>query len=682
MCQLLFVSHLFFGKKDMARVLIVDNLADSARLLAQEVEAQGYEVLTALGGPQALGIASAEHPDVILLDIAMPDMDGIEVCRRLQEDAHTRTIPIILVTETGPDENVIAGLHAGAVDYVSEPFNRHVLSARIRSALRVMESYEAVARTNQMLREEIVYRKETEDKAARFGRILECSLHEIYIFDAATYRFIQVNRGARENLGYSMDELRTLTPLDLKPQFTRESFERLVRPLLSGEQETLEFETVHQRKDGSTYPVDVHLQLTEYGPSRAFVAMILDATGRKLAEEALRKKDEELRQALKIEAVGRLAGGIAHEFNNLLQAISGYARLALVGVPPDEKPHQDLQQILKATDRATCLTRQLLDFSRHQQPDRKPVDPREVANDVADMVRPIIGERVTLETALDDSADWVCADVGQLSQVLVNLCLNARDAMPSGGRLTIGTNNVVVRGDNQWKYGDLPPGRYVLVSVTDTGCGMSVEVRERAFDPFFTTKEVGEGTGLGLATVYGIVQQHDGAILVESELGKGTSLRILLPAAEVEHQTQRPEPQEMAVLDGTETILMAEDEPLVRDIAVRILQSAGYSTITAANGEEALQLFEENRESISLVLLDAMMPKLNGHEVYQHIRKDDREIPIVFCSGYDPETARSELVTEEKLHMIQKPFDPDVLLGAVREVLDARVLCQPASTAL
>lgn len=666
----------------MARVLIVDDLADNPKLLAQEVDALGYEVLTALGGPQALGIASAEHPDVILLDVAMPEMDGIEVCRRLQEDAHTRTIPIILVSATGLDENVIAGLHAGAVDYVSEPFNRDVLSARIRSALRVMESCEAVTRTNQMLREEIAYRKETEDKAARFGRILECSLHEIYIFDAATYRFVQVNRGARENLGYSMDELRALAPVDLKPEFTLESFERLVEPLVNGEQEAIEFETVHRRKNGLMYPVEVHLQLTKYGPSEAFVAMILDVTGRKLAEETLRKKDEELRQALKIEAVGRLAGGIAHEFNNLLQAISGYARLAMADVPADEKPHRDLQQILKATNRATCLTRQLLDFSRHQKPDRKPVDPNEVANDVTDMVRPIIGERITLETALDDSVDWVCADAGQIAQVLVNLCLNARDAMPSGGRLTIGTRNETVGDGDRLKCGELAPGRYVLLSVTDTGCGMSAEVKERVFDPFFTTKEVGEGTGLGLSTVYGILQQHDGTILIESQPGKGTTFKVLLPAAEEERRAHHPEPQVTALLKGTETILLAEDEALVRDIAVRILQSAGYSTITAANGEEALQLFEENRESISLVLLDAMMPKLNGHEVYQHIRKDDGKIPIIFCSGYDPETARSELVTEESLCMIQKPFDPHVLLGAVREVLDGRVPCLPTSAAL
>ena len=542
------------------RVLIVDDVADNVKLLAQELQDQGYHVLTASSGRRALGIASAEHPDVILLDVVMPEMDGVEVCRRLQEDAHTRTIPIILVTSTGLDENVIAGLDAGAVDYVSKPFNRHVLAARIRSALRVTESLEAVTRTNQMLREEIAYRKET--------------------------------------------------------------------------------------------------------------------------EEAFHKKDEELRQALKLEAVGRLAGGIAHEFNNLLQAIGGYARMAMGSISPEETSHQDLQQILKATERAARLTRQLLDFSRHQRPDRKPVDPNEVVNNVRDMVHPIIGERVTLEAVLDDSVDLVCADAGQLAQVLVNLCLNARDAMPSGGQLTIETRNVRVDEDDQWTYGGLEPGRYVLLTVADTGCGMSAEVKERAFDPFFTTKEIGEGTGLGLATVYGIVQQHDGMILVDSTPGKGTSFRILVPATKEELPAVQHEPAKTMSWEGTETILLAEDESLVRDIAERILQSAGYSTITARNGEEAVQLFQENREAISLVLLDAMMPKLNGHEVYQRIRKDDRETPIIFCSGYDPETARSELVTEESLRMIQKPFEPGDLLSAVREVLDNRMPCQPAMAAL
>jgi len=259
----------------------------------------------------------------------------------------------------------------------------------------------------------------------------------------------------------------------------------------------------------------------------------------------------------------------------------------------------------------------------------------------------------------------------------VNLCLNARDAMPSGGQLTVETKNEVVGDDEGWKYGDLSPGHYVLLGVSDTGCGMSAEVRERAFDPFFTTKEIGEGKGLGLATVYGIVRQHDGTVLVDSEPGKGTSLKVLLPAAQEEHKT----PLETTI-PGEETILVAEDESLVRDVAVRILQSAGYSTITAANGEEALQLFDKHRESVSLILLDAMMPRLNGHEVYQKIRKDNNDIPIVFCSGYDPETARSQLGTEEKLCMIQKPFEPGGLLSAVRDVLDGRVPHQPVASAL
>ena len=660
----------------MARILIVDDVEVNLNMLRCELEAQGYEVLTATTGRQALGIASAEHPDVILLDVMMPGMDGIEVCRRLREDAHTRTIPVILVTAKGLDESVIAGLDAGAVDYVPKPFNSQVLAARIRTALRIKHSYDAVARTNEMLREEIAYRKRTEDQLARFGRILECALNEIYIFDAQTYRFLQVNRGARENLGYSMEELRNLTPLDLKPEFTPESFAKLLEPLRRGEQETVDFETVHHRKDGSTYPVEMHVQPASYGESDVFVAIALDITERKRAAEALRRKDEELRQAQKLEAVGRLAGGIAHEFNNLLQVIAGYTRFAITSLAEVPEVRRDLEQVLKAADRAANLTRQLLDFSRHRTADCKPVNPNKVVESLERMVRPLLGETITLDLAIEKDVAMINADTSQLEQMLLNLCLNARDAMPEGGRLRIQTENVVVGEEDDETCGELPAGSYVLLSVSDTGCGMSPEVKERAFEPFFTTKEVGKGTGLGLATVYGIVQQHGGLILVDSEPGKGATFRIFLPAAEPPKRRRRQRPT-TGERTGSEAILVAEDESLVRNVAVRILEAAGYTAIEAGDGEEALHRFHEHQDRISAVLLDAVMPKLSGQAVYRHIKKEAPWIPIVLCSGYDPETARKEFLLGDELRLIQKPFDPPVLLTTIREALD--VSARPAT---
>lgn len=536
----------------MARILVVDDVADNVKLLALELEDRGHEVLTSLSGPEALGIASAQQPDVILLDVMMPDMDGIEVCRGLKEDSHTRTIPVILVTAKGLDENVIAGLDAGANDYVPKPFNSEVLTARIRSALRVKQSYDTISRTNQLLREEI--------------------------------------------------------------------------------------------------------------------------TVRKRAEETVRKQEEELRQSQKLEAVGRLAGGIAHEFNNLLQAIGGYTSFAMEGLHAEDQRYQDLQQVRQATERATTLTRQLLGFSRRKPLCRRNIDVNQLIADLAVMIRPVIGEHIEFEVRQGTDIGYVHADPGELHQALLNLCLNARDAMPSGGKLVLRTENVTLSKAFNGFDSRMAPGRYVVVYVSDTGCGMGPEVRERAFEPFYTTKEVGEGTGLGLARVYGVVQQHGGTVHVDSEPGKGTTLKVYLPATDTTTDTGNEESVASAA-GGTETILLAEDEKMVRDFAVRILTDAGYSVVVASNGEEAVRLFDENSDKISLVLLDAVMPKLVGREAYRHIKEIDPETKVVFCTGYDPETAQVNAILGEDVRLVEKPFDPDELLRTVRDVLDVEEQC-------
>ena len=405
------------------------------------------------------------------------------------------------------------------------------------------------------------------------------------------------------------------------------------------------------------------------GSPRSMVGTVMDITERKEAEKALREKDEQLRQSQKLEAMGQLAGGIAHEFNNLLQAISGYGGYAMEGLASEDQRHQDLQQVRKAADRAAVLTRQLLGFGRRQILERKNVDPNTVVADLAKLVRPVIGERIELDLTLGENVGTVFADPGELQQLLLNLCLNARDAMPSGGKLLISTENVVLRTTVTTTATDLAPGRYGVLSVTDTGCGMTPEVKERIFEPFFTTKKVGEGTGLGLATIYGIVQQHGGAIGVYSEPGRGTTFKIYLPTVDVAADADDDQ-QKTDLPGGTETILVAEDEPVVRRLAVRILRQAGYQVLDASNGEEALRVYDKHREGISLLMLDAVMPGLNGREVYDRLRADNQDVKVVFCTGYDAKTARSGSIEVEGLHLIQKPFDPAALLCSVREVLD------------
>ncbi len=389
----------------------------------------------------------------------------------------------------------------------------------------------------------------------------------------------------------------------------------------------------------------------------------------------LRQKDEQLRQSQKLEAVGALAGGVAHEFNNLLQAISGYTRYAMEGIPPDQQPYQDLQGVLEAADRAASLTRQLLSFSRRQTVDRKHLDANEMVSDLTRMLRPLLGEHIKLRTHLGEQAGVIFADAGSFQQVFVNLCLNARDAMPSGGEIVVKTERLNVSPEFAEHYADLKPGPYVELSVADTGHGMTPEVREHIFEPFFTTKPVGQGTGLGLPTVYGIVQQHEGAIHVYSEPGHGSTFKIYLPAI-ASDADPAPQARPAASRGGAEVILVAEDDPLVQDISRRILEKGGYTVLTARDGEETLQVLRQRRDTIALVLLDAVMPKLSGREVYRRLHDEFPEIRVIFCSGYDPETSQSNFIAQEHLRLVEKPYNPAVLLQTVREELDAEEVCR------
>jgi len=386
----------------------------------------------------------------------------------------------------------------------------------------------------------------------------------------------------------------------------------------------------------------------------------------------LREKEEQLRHRQKLEAIGSLAGGVAHEFNNVLQAISGYTKFAMEELPPDGEPYQDLKQVVASTERAAAITRQLLSFSRREPVQRKAVELAGLASKAAEMLRPLLGESIQLHVSSDGAPTPIQADPWMIEQVLMNLCTNARDAMPSGGEIRISTSAVTLpdrRGRSNPRP-NLPPGSYAVLNVTDTGCGMPKEVMGRVFDPFFTTKEVGKGTGLGLAVVHGTVQQHGGAVLVESELGEGSIFRIYLPL----RQREAPVSQERAdetFPDGSETILVAEDEQVVRDVAVRILERAGYVTVQAEDGEDAVRLLDEHGPEISLALLDVVMPKASGHDVYRHIRRAYPHVKAVFCTGYDPDAHQTDFIKEEPdVALVEKPFSSAALLRTVRQLLD------------
>lgn len=397
--------------------------------------------------------------------------------------------------------------------------------------------------------------------------------------------------------------------------------------------------------------------------------MGIAAIGRDVTDQL--RLEEQYRQAQKMEAVGQLAGGVAHDFNNLLQVISGYIEMTLDEMPRTDAAYARLNEVKGAASRAATLVRQLLTFSRRDAAQMSRVDLNDVIANVVKLLRRVIGEHIALEVVKREGLPAVQGDIGQLDQVLMNLCVNARDAMPSGGTIRIATQVAAIGADYAQVHPWAHEGDYVLLEISDTGHGMSREVQEHIFEPFYTTKESGKGTGLGLATVYGIVKQHHGFIHVYSELDKGTIFRVYLPVAVGAVEADAPAATTPAPSpSGTETILIAEDEDQVRNLTSRLLQDAGYTVLLAHDGEEALRLFEANKEAISLCLLDVVMPKKSGRAVYDAIMALKPGMKVLFCSGYSFGMLQSEQLPETHVNIIQKPFSPGLLLRQVRETLD------------
>ena len=399
----------------------------------------------------------------------------------------------------------------------------------------------------------------------------------------------------------------------------------------------------------------------------AVVVLSVNNLRRIRAEKALRWAEEKLRSAQKMEAIGLLAGGVAHDFNNILQVIRGHASFLEDAVGGSAEARDDLAIIRESTDRAAQLTQQLLALGRRQQLRTEEIDPDVLVEGMAKMLRRVLGEHIDVQLTLLSKPCTMLADKGQLEQVLLNLCLNARDAMFSGGRIAIALERVRLEAEECEGAKERRPGEYLRLTVSDTGCGMSAEVRRRLFEPFFTTKEPGKGTGLGLAVVYGIVGQHGGSIDVYSEEGAGTSFKILLPLCAGSVEVGRVLPRD-AIPRGQGKVLLAEDDPHVRRIGVRLLEQNGFQVLTAADGEAAIQLLSRHHRELRLAVLDVLMPKRNGRQVQEHIRAECPGLPVLFCSGYAAEMLPASAVPAEGCELLGKPYSREELLTRVHRL--------------
>jgi two-component system cell cycle sensor histidine kinase/response regulator CckA len=399
-----------------------------------------------------------------------------------------------------------------------------------------------------------------------------------------------------------------------------------------------------------------------------------DITELKRAEEEKAALQDQLHQSQRVEAIGRLAGGIAHDFNNLLAVIKGYSQLSSTQLKEGDPLRGNIDEIQSAAGRAASLTRQLLAFSRRQVMEAEVLDLNTLLRDLDKMLRRVIGEDIELVTLHGEDLGRVRADVGQIEQVIMNLAVNARDAMPSGGKLTIETANAELDEFYAHSHVDVKPGHYVMFSVSDTGVGMTPEVRERIFEPFFTTKEKGRGTGLGLSTTYGIVKQSEGHIWVYSELGKGTTFKIYLPRVNEPLEDISKEGLKGELPCGNETILVVEDDEEVRKLAAKILESQGYRILETSNGDDAIAACEKYKSSIHLMLADIVMPGMSGTELAKLLKPLNPEIRTLYMSGYTDSAIVHHEVVEEGVNYIQKPFTMEGLVRKVREVLDNKHL--------
>jgi PAS domain S-box-containing protein len=434
-----------------------------------------------------------------------------------------------------------------------------------------------------------------------------------------------------------------------------------------------------KRKDGTTIWIELDARTVRNpdGTTRHFEGFVHDISERKETEAEKRRLQEQLVQAQKMEAVGQLAGGIAHDFNNLLTAITGYSELLLGELPPEDLRRSHAEEIRKAGERAASLTQQLLAFSRRQVLAPRVLDVNTLVSDIERMLRRLIGEHIELKTRKMADLWRVRADPGQIEQAILNLVLNARDAMPQGGVLTIETSNADLDEDFSRSHVPTQPGPYVRVAVTDTGVGISDEIKARLFEPFFTTKEMGKGTGLGLSTTYGIVKQSGGYLWCESGVGRGTTFTVFLPrvaeplAEIVERKVLPP------LHPGNETVLLVEDEPEVRSLVQRILKTQGYTVVTAANPDEALAISREFKGRIELMVTDVVMPGMSGLQLAERLLPTRPDMRVLFVSGYTDDAMGPLGILEPGKAFLQKPFTPAALARKVREVLDARTTEHP-----
>ncbi|HEV8482638.1 MAG TPA: response regulator [Blastocatellia bacterium] len=633
----------------MSRTLRVLNIEDSEQdveLIRRHLSRAGYDLICdRVEAPDAMKDAlTTREWDVILCDYSMPRFSALAAIALLKELG--LDIPFIIISGTIGEEAAVEAMRGGAQDYLMKD-NLVRLDAAIERQLQETRNHRA-----HKMAEEALKGSEAELRA-----LFEAMTDVIHVLDSEG-RYLKI-APTKQNIYKPAAERIGRTLHEVFPKEKADFFLGCVR---------------HALDEGPLHRVEYSLQIAgkEVWFEGSVSPMTKDSVlwiGRDITER--KTLEEQLRQSQKMEAIGQLAGGIAHDFNNLLTAITGYSDLTLRRLQAEDPLRSNIEEIKKAGERAAGLTRQLLAFSRKQVLQPKVFDLNSVVSELEKMLQRLIGEDIELRTVLDIEPGRVKADPGQIEQVIMNLAVNARDAMPNGGKLTIEAKNIHLTEEYTHQHIAVDPGPYVMLAVSDTGTGMDEKTQARIFEPFFTSKEAGKGTGLGLSTVYGIVKQSEGDIRVYSEVGRGTTFKVYLPRVDESAQEYKRTTEVEENLHGTESILLAEDEDIVRRLARQVLEMFGYKVIEAANGGAALLICERQQEPIHLLITDVIMPEMSGPELTDRLIRLRPEMKVLYMSGYTDSAVIHQGVIDEGTNFIQKPFTPSALARKVREVLNS-----------
>jgi len=667
-----------------AEILIVDDTPDNLRLLSRLLVNQGYEVRQALNGRLALKSAKHHIPDLILLDIRMPGMDGFMVCENLKEDDQTKEVPVIFISALDDIQDKIKAFQAGGVDYITKPFHYEEVSARVKthiSLLRIRKQLEKhlAQRSNQLLvkngqlQNQIKEKQEVSQALSlsekKYQEIFNSTSEAILLYDEKTWSILEANQAIIEMSGYSKEELQKMKVSDLifhSPPYNREEFLYLLSQTINSKLQAFEWRT--KKKDGTPLWIELTIKPSTIDGKDVIVLVARNISHRKQAEKNLTRLENQLRQTQKMEAIGTLAGGIAHDFNNILFPIIGHTEMLLDDIPTGSPFRDDLDNIYTGALRARDLVKQILTFSRQENSEQQLIKIEPVINEALKLIRSSIPTSIEIKQEINTDCGVIKADPTQIHQIIMNLTANAYHAMEKdGGKIRVSLEKIIV-SEHEIVSPDMAPGAYNCLTIADSGIGMDKGTIEKIFDPFFTTKEKGKGTGMGLSVVHGIVSGIGGAILVYSEPGKGTEFRVYFPIGESDSEKQEIQNQGL-IHGGSERILLVDDEENIIDMEKRILERLGYQVTSFTSSIKALEAFRVAPEKYDMVITDMAMPYISGDRLAPELVKIRPDIPILLCTGFSETMSEDSAAAIGIKGFLMKPIVTKDLAEKIREVL-------------